>query len=92
LHVFDFTRWSASVGLEAGAAWLAQHFDDQQSRPRNALAGLVGPVLQMEVPLGRRFYLRADGAFLTYFVSTERQSGVSALASYRLSAGGGMYF
>jgi hypothetical protein len=90
--VFDMSRWSAGVGLEVGTAWLAQRFDDPQTRPRNSLAGLVGPVVQMEVPFGRRSYLRADGAFLTYFVGADGRSGVSALASYRLSAGGGMYF
>jgi hypothetical protein len=92
LHVFDFSRWSASVGVEAGAAWLAQRFDDVQSRPRNSLAGLAGPLLQAEVPLGRRSYLRADAAFLSYFVTAEGQSGISVLPAYRLAAGGGMYF
>jgi hypothetical protein len=92
LHVFDLSGWSAGLGLEVGASWLAQRFDSGQTRPRDAVAGLLGPVAQIEVPLGRRSYLRADAAFLTYFVGAQDRAGVSALPSYRLSMGGGMYY
>jgi hypothetical protein len=92
LHVFDFASWSVGLGLEAGASWFTQHFDDPLSHQRDTLAGFVGPLLQLEYPVARRFYLRAEGAFLTYLLQQERQGGVSTLGCVRLAAGSGVYF
>jgi hypothetical protein len=91
LHMFDLERLSLGVGLEVGAAWIAQRFSDPNTRPRDALAGVLGPVLQLEVPVARRLYARVEGAFLTYLVS-ERTSGGSPLTSYRAGAGIGVYY
>lgn len=92
VHVFDFSRWSAGLGLEAGLAWFAQRFDDSSSHPRDTTAGFVGPLLQLELPLARRFYLRAEGAFLTYLLRREPETGLSTQGSVRLAAGSGVYF
>jgi caspase domain-containing protein len=92
LHVFDMPRWSLGLGLEVGGAWLAQRFSDPGTRDRDAFAGLIAPVLQVEVPIGRRVYARAEGAFLTYLLLTERASGASTLTSYRMGAGAGVYY
>jgi hypothetical protein len=91
LHVFDFDRLSVGVGLELGAAWFAQRFNDPSAANRNVAAALVAPVAQLEVPLGRRAYARLDAGFLTYFLPAQGATGASNLISYRLTAGAGMY-
>jgi len=91
LHMFDLERLSLGLGLEIGAAWLAQRFSDPGTQSRDALAGVFGPVLQLEMPVAGRFYARAEGAFLTYVIS-DRTRGDSPLTSYRVGAGVGVYY
>ena len=53
----------------------------------------MGPVAQIEVPLARRWYARADGAFLTYLMNAGGGSaGTHALSTFRVGAGVGAYF
>jgi Caspase domain len=92
LHMFDFDRWSAGLGLEIGAAWFAQRLDDVRSHDRNALAALVAPLVEVEVPLGRAWYGRFDGAFVSYFLPSAASVDASVHASYRVGVGGGAYF
>jgi hypothetical protein len=92
LHVFDFDALSVGAGVEVGLAWFRQTFSDPGSHDRDALAGLVAPVVQLDVPMTRAAYARLDGAFVSYFVPTGAAADVSARASYRLSAGAGVYF
>ena len=76
LHMFDFDVWSAGFGLEAGAVWFRQHFDDGRTRDRNTLAATVAPLVEVEVPFGRAFYGRVDGAFPSYFLPATADSEV----------------
>jgi hypothetical protein len=92
LHVFDLGRLSLGVGLSAGTAWFWQSFSDPMTPSRNLMAGLFGPLVQMEVPLPGRFYARADGSYLTYLMNTQAEQGLSMLPSYRVSGGVGVYF
>ena len=90
--MFDFDVWSAGFGLEAGAAWFRQHFDDGRTRDRNTLAATVAPLVEVEVPFSRAFYGRVDGAFPSYFLPAAADSNSSVHASFRVSVGGGGYF
>jgi len=93
LQVFDLGRLSLGLGLDAGLAWFAQRFDSPNTASRDGLAGFVGPVAQLEVPLARRWYARADGAFLTYLMNAGGGSaGTQALSTFRAGAGVGAYF
>jgi hypothetical protein len=92
LHMFDFDVWSAGFGLEAGAAWFHQRFDDGRTRDRNTLAATVAPLVEVEVPFSRAFYGRVDGAFPSYFLPAAADSNSSVHASFRVSVGGGGYF
>ena len=86
LHIFDFDVWSAGFGLEAGAAWFPQRFDDGRTRDRNALAAAVAPLVEVEVPIGRALYGRVDGAFPSYFLPAAADSDSSIRASFRVSS------
>lgn len=92
LHVFDLAGVSIGVGLEAGLAWFAQRFNDPGTRARDGLGGFLAPLLLIEAPLARRFYLRLDAALLTYFLRSEEQAGVLTALSYRATGGLGVYF
>lgn len=93
LHVFDLGRLSLGAGLDVGVAWFAQRFDVPGTAARDSVAGFLGPVAQLEVPLARRWYARADGAFVTYLMNVgQGAGGVSALSTFRASAGVGAYF
>jgi hypothetical protein len=92
VHVFDLGAVSLGVGVEGGLAWLGQRFSDAETKPRDALAGLLGPLVELEVPLRRRLYARVDGAFLTYLATDQASAGVAPLLSYRFTVGAGAYF
>jgi hypothetical protein len=93
LHVFDLGRLSLGAGLDVGLAWFAQRFDSPNTMGRDSVAGFLGPVAQLEVPLVQRWYARIDGAFVTYLINAgDATAGVSALSTYRASAGVGAYF
>jgi hypothetical protein len=92
LHVFDLDRVSLGLGIEIGAALIEQRFSDGLVFERHSLSALLAPLLQLEVPVGRRSYARIEGAFVTYLLTTQRDAGTSTISSYRLGAGGGVYF
>jgi hypothetical protein len=92
LHMVDLRWISAGVGLEVGAAWLAQGFSDPRSKSRDLLAGIVAPIVEGEIPLGHRAYARVDAALTTYLLKTDAERGFASLLGYRVTAGAGMYF
>jgi len=92
VHVFDLGRLSLGAGLDGGFAWFAQRFDSPGTAPRDGLAGFLGPLAQIEVPVTHRWYARADGAFLTYLMNIGESSETRTLSTYRASAGVGAYF
>ncbi len=92
LHVFDLHPLSIGLGLELGLAWLGQRFSAAGTRDRNSLAGFIAPVLQLDIPLRRRLYLRLEGALLTYFLRTASAAAVAPELSYRALGGLGAYF
>lgn len=81
LHVFDVGPISLGVGVEAGAAFLEQRFSDELAPARHSLSALLAPLFQVEVPVGRRLYARVEGAYLTYFLASERAAGASAIGT-----------
>jgi hypothetical protein len=92
LHVFDVGLLALGVGLEAGAVWFAQRFVGPQTSARNATGGLMAPLIEVELPIRRRFYARLDGAFDIYFLPAQATPGIDTLLSYRFTAGAGAYF
>jgi hypothetical protein len=93
LHIFDLRGLSIGLGLEAGLAWIGQRFSDGHSLGRDSLAGFFAPIAQLEIPIVRRLYARADGAFMTYLLHEQAAAGdVTAALSFRVSAGLGVYF
>ena len=92
LHMFDFTRVSIGAGLEVGVSWFAQRFAGADSQERDLVAPMFGPVVQAEVPLTPRLWLRADGAIPTYFVGDDGGAARPTLVSYRFGVTAGMYF
>jgi hypothetical protein len=93
LHVFDLGPLSLGLGLEGGLALFFQRFDAVNTGARRLVAPFFGPVAELEVPVRRRFYLRAEAAFMTYFAETEARPGrLSALSTFRLGGGAGMFF
>ncbi len=92
LHAFDLNRVTISLGIELGLSWFGQRFSAPETRARNTLAGFLAPVVQLEIPLRRRLYLRADGALLTYFLQTATSSALTPSLSYRAVAGLGVYY
>ena len=95
LHVFDLDPLlplSLGLGIEVGAALIEQRFSDDLVFERHSLSALLAPLLQLEMPVGRRSYARVEGAFVTYVLTTQRAAGTSTISSYRLAAGAGVYF
>ena len=92
VHVLDLGSVSLGAGLELGVAWFAQRFDSPDTAPRDGLAAFLGPLVEVEVPLARRWYARVDGAFVTYLMSLGESGGRRALSTYRAGAGVGAYF
>lgn len=92
LHVFDLRPLSIGLGLELGLAWLGQRFSAAATADRNSLAGFLAPVLQVEIPVHRRLYLRLDGALLTYFLRTATSAAVTPELSYRAMGGLGVFY
>jgi hypothetical protein len=92
LHVFDVGALSLGIGLEGGPAWMAQRFVGPATAPRDGLAGFIAPIMQLELPIRRRFYARLDGAFDVYFMAPQSRPGIDTSLSYRVTLGGGVYF
>ena len=89
LRTFDLAPLSVGVGIEAAAARLAQGFDDPNTPDRAGWAADVGPVVSVAGPRWGSFFLRADGALLTWFVP--RENGTETPVSWRAGAGVGSF-
>ncbi len=85
LRAFDFGLATVGVGVEAGIDRFDQRFHEAQTPDRGTWGADVGPVLALEVPLGGSFFLRGDGALLTYFLPGETP------VSWRAGAGIGSF-
>jgi hypothetical protein len=95
LRAFDLGPLTLSLGFEAGVGWISQAFHDPQTPDRDGTAIDLGPVVQLEIPLGGRYYLRADVAALTYFLRTGNKSADvhwETPVTYRALFGVGIYF
>lgn len=91
LHVFDIGRLALGLGLEGGVGWFAQRFSGPPTAPRDALGGFVAPLVELELPIRRRYYARLDGAFDVYFLDAQ-SAGLTTQLAYRFTLGGGVYF
>jgi hypothetical protein len=101
---FDVGPLTISAGLEVGGAWIGQDFIDPPNQPpgvfpmtpsRDSLGLYMGPLLELQLPVGRRLYARAEGAGLTYFLragDSSTSGGVSTTVTYRAGIGAGIYF
>jgi hypothetical protein len=93
LRVFDLGALSVGLGLEAGLALFVQRFDAVSTPDRARLAPFFGPLLQLDVPVVRRFFLRAEAAFMTYLAETDaRPRELAALSTFRAGGGAGVFF
>lgn len=89
LRSFDFGPLSLGLGLEAGVDRFAQSFHDAQTPDRASWGADVGPALAIDLPLVGPFFLRADGALLTYFLP--RDAGTETPVSWRAGAALGTF-
>jgi hypothetical protein len=95
LRAVDLRVLSLALGLESGAVWLRQGFDDGLTPGRRSLGIFVGPVAVIEARLYRRSYLRLDGGLRTHFLKLGRSVQAAerrAAVTFRSSAGVGVYF
>lgn len=95
LRAFDLGPLTLSIGLSAGGAVWHQRFFDPRNPPRNALAGQIGPVGTVEVPIRARLLMRLRLGAPTVLVRTQAADGTQSLASafsFEALAGVGMYF
>ena len=92
VHVFDLPHVSFGFGIEVGVAWLAQRFDSPDTAGRDSLAGILAPVVQIELPIQRRVVVRLDGAAPTYLLreAAMHAAPISGQLSFRLLAGVGI--
>ena len=93
LHMFDLEQLSLGLGLEIGAAWLAQRF--RRSRARRAATrwpACSGRCCSWRNAGHGPVFTCAQGAPPHLHVISDRTPGASPLTSYRVGAGVGLYY
>lgn len=89
-HAVDLGPFTLGGGIEGGAMHVGQDFHERQTPARSSYALNMGPVAQVELPLGGAVSLRAEGALLTYFLPGGRE--FETPITFRLGAGMGVSF
>jgi hypothetical protein len=95
LRAADLRVLTLALGVEAGAAWLRQRFDDGLTPGRRTAGLFLAPLAVLEARLLGRTYLRLDGGVRTYFLrvgKSEEAGDRRALVTFRVTGGLGVYF
>ncbi len=96
MRAVDWSFVSASIGLEAGATWIHQRYEDSPQTPsRNAVAFFLGPNLGAQLGLSGPYFVRAQVGLLTYLARATDDGSASSWQTplaWSTSIGAGRYF
>ena len=78
-HLWDFSIFSAGVGLGAGVAMHSQSFETRGNAPdRQAVSPSVLVIVSLTADLYERLYLGLDARGETHFMKVQERSGAEA--------------
>jgi hypothetical protein len=94
LHAFDFRRVTLGLGVDVGLAWIRQQFDNTRPSSNNSPTGfypthsppandgvgfVAGIVAQLQVALGRGWFIQHEFDFQTYFLRVQNTAATAPL-------------